>query len=344
MDSLSQLVLGAAVGEAVLGRKAGNKAILWGAVGGTIPDLDVFIAHFFSPVDAMALHRGFSHSLVFCILAAPLLGWLIQKVHKKINITAKEWSWLMFWVLVTHPLLDCFTAWGTQLFWPFEWRIAIESVFVIDPLYTIPFLLLLLVAMFFNRESKTRRRLNTTGLILSTTYLLWGVFAQQQAENRFRKDLNARNISYTSLKAKAMPITTFYWQGIAETEEGFYLGSYSLFDNEKSSLKWKYYARKNELIATHNLSENPHLIKLMQLTNHHLCYEAGYGDSLKVCDVRFGRTDVVSTELKGEWLFHFYFKSDGNTTSIVSGRARGEIAKMNMNLYFKRIFGQQFRE
>ena len=41
MDSLTQIVLGAAVGEATLGRKVGNKALLWGAIAGTIPDLDV---------------------------------------------------------------------------------------------------------------------------------------------------------------------------------------------------------------------------------------------------------------------------------------------------------------
>ena len=41
MDSLTQIVLGASVGEAALGRKVGNRAMVWGAIAGTIPDLDV---------------------------------------------------------------------------------------------------------------------------------------------------------------------------------------------------------------------------------------------------------------------------------------------------------------
>ena len=78
MDSLTQIVLGAAVGEAVLGRKVGNKAMLYGAIAGTIPDLDTFASHFTDVVTATEIHRGFSHSIVFSILAAPLLGMLIS--------------------------------------------------------------------------------------------------------------------------------------------------------------------------------------------------------------------------------------------------------------------------
>ena len=43
MDSVTQITLGAAVGEAVLGRKIGGRAMLWGAIAGTLPDLDVFV-------------------------------------------------------------------------------------------------------------------------------------------------------------------------------------------------------------------------------------------------------------------------------------------------------------
>ena len=43
MDLLTHIVLGAACGKIVLGKKVGNKALLFGAIGGTIKDLDVFI-------------------------------------------------------------------------------------------------------------------------------------------------------------------------------------------------------------------------------------------------------------------------------------------------------------
>ena len=100
MDSLTQIVLGAAVGEAVLGKKIGNRAMLWGAVAGTIPDLDVFIRYFTDPITSSEMHRGFSHSLIFAILMAPIMGWIANKIHRKRDIGLKPWSWLFFWTIV----------------------------------------------------------------------------------------------------------------------------------------------------------------------------------------------------------------------------------------------------
>ncbi|RMH01365.1 MAG: metal-dependent hydrolase, partial [Chloroflexi bacterium] len=171
MDSLTQIALGAAVGEAVAGKKAGNKAVLWGAVLGTVPDLDVVSALFLSPVDYIFFHRGFSHSLVFFILSAPVFGWLLRYINRKETATWKDWTLLSFWVLFTHALLDCFTSWGTQLFWPLDYRVAFNSIFIVDPLYTLPLLVTVIWMMFYKRDSSFRRRLNYAGLILSTCYL-----------------------------------------------------------------------------------------------------------------------------------------------------------------------------
>ena len=85
MDSLTQIVLGASVGELVLGKKIGNKAILWGAVAGTIPDLDVLLRYFTDEISATEMHRGFSHSIVFAVLIAPLLAWIANKLNQKIK-------------------------------------------------------------------------------------------------------------------------------------------------------------------------------------------------------------------------------------------------------------------
>ena len=145
MDSLTQIVLGAAVGEAVLGKKVGNKAMLYGAIAGTIPDLDTFASAFTDTITAIEIHRGFTHSIVFSILFAPIFGWLISKIEKKSIATWQNWSWLMFWGLFTHPLLDSHTTWGTQLFWPLEVRLAYKNIFVIDSLYTLPFLVFLIL-------------------------------------------------------------------------------------------------------------------------------------------------------------------------------------------------------
>lgn len=81
MDSLTHIVLGAAIGEAVLGKKIGNRALLWGAIGETIPDLDVFGNLFLQPMDALAFHRSYTHSLLFSVLAPLLFSWLVYKLY-----------------------------------------------------------------------------------------------------------------------------------------------------------------------------------------------------------------------------------------------------------------------
>ena len=81
MDSLTQITLGAAVGEAVLGKKIGNKAMIWGAVAGTTPDLDVFANLAADEMSALAFHRAITHSVFFAILAPLALGWLAYSLY-----------------------------------------------------------------------------------------------------------------------------------------------------------------------------------------------------------------------------------------------------------------------
>ncbi|MGB3143234.1 MAG: metal-dependent hydrolase [Maribacter sp.] len=209
MDSLTQIVLGAAVGEAVLGKKVGNKAMLYGAIAGTIPDLDVIARYLVDTVTATEWHRGFSHSIVFSVLFAPLFGWLVWKINAKSDASWKDWSWLMFWGLFTHPLLDAFTTWGTQLFWPLETRLAFQSIFVIDPLYTLPFLGCLILVFFQKRATKKRKRYLHLGFILSTSYLLITLILKGIAFQRFENALQREGIAYTQLNTRPAPFKRF---------------------------------------------------------------------------------------------------------------------------------------
>jgi inner membrane protein len=117
LDSLTQIVLGASVGEVVLGKKVGNKAILWGAIAGTIPDLDVLLRYFTDEISATQMHRGFSHSIVFAVLIAPLLGWIAKKIHFKLKeVSFKDWTKLFFWTTVTPSFTRCAYYVGNSVF------------------------------------------------------------------------------------------------------------------------------------------------------------------------------------------------------------------------------------
>ena len=144
MDSLSQFVLGAAVGEACLGKKLGFKASVWGGLAATIPDLDFIIGNRLGVLQEITFHRGPSHSIFFALALTPILTFIALKMHKKKHSDLKFWDFspLFFLALFTHSLLDCFTTWGTQLFWPFNLnRVALASISVVDPFYTFPLIL-----------------------------------------------------------------------------------------------------------------------------------------------------------------------------------------------------------
>lgn len=237
MDSLTQIVLGAACGEIALGKKIGNKALLFGAIGGTIPDLDVFIGRWIysNEIEAMAFHRGFMHSILFAILGCFLFGWITYKLYnsgkRKNTTTLKNWIWLFFLSIFTHPILDCFTPYGTQLFAPFsDYRVAFNNISVADPLYTVPFLLCLIVLMFFNRKRTRRKWWLKAGIFISSAYMIFTIFNKFYIDSVFKKSFNEANIRYQRFSAQPTILNNILWYAVAETDTQYHLAFYSLLD------------------------------------------------------------------------------------------------------------------
>lgn len=206
--------------------------MLWGAVAGTIPDLDVVWRFLTDTITATEMHRGFSHSIVFSVLAAPLFGWIVHQIKKRPDVGWKGWSWLFFLGLFTHPLLDAFTTWGTQIFWPFDWRVAFNSIFVADPLYTIPFLVCVIIAAFKKRGSLSRKRINQLGIYLSTGYLALTLFLKWAAHTKIEKALEAQNITYTEISTRPGVLNTILWNANVDTQQAYLIGDYSFFDSQ----------------------------------------------------------------------------------------------------------------
>lgn len=306
MDSLTQIVLGAAVGEAVLGKKVGNKAMLYGAIAGTIPDLDVMASHFTDTVTALSVHRGFTHSVVFSVLFAPIFGWLVSRYESYKSF--KGWTWLFFWAFFTHPVLDAHTTWGTQLFWPMDLRLAFKTIFVIDPLYTLPFLVFLILAMLQKRTSAKRRRYNNLGLVVSSSYLALTFLLKWMAYQKFEYALAQQNIEYTQLDTRPSPMNTILWSANVETEEAYLLGNYSFFDTQPISFET--YAKNHDLLGS--LAENEKVQRMIRISegwyiitqeNSHLYFN----------DLRFG---LLSMEPNSQ-NFVFKYRIDVNSAGDV---------------------------
>ncbi|MBH0001513.1 metal-dependent hydrolase [Pseudoalteromonas sp. SWYJZ12] len=230
MDSLTQVALGSAVGYAVLGNKIGRKAVLWGAILGTLPDLDVFLPYGGS-VEAFTYHRGFSHSLLIHLLISPLIVWLILKVHAGMQIYKVRWFWLVFLSLSTHALLDSLTVYGTQLLWPFtEYPFAVSSVFIIDPAYTLLLLIGVICTLIPKIKAATAYRINAAALVLSSLYLFCALILKVNIDDKVKTALNNRQIPVNAYVSTPAPLTTLLWRIVVMSDGQYYEGYASVFD------------------------------------------------------------------------------------------------------------------
>jgi len=186
---------------------------------------------------------------------------LVHKLYdsgkRKDTTTLKDWIWLFFLSLFTHPILDCFTPYGTQLFAPFSnYRVALNNISVVDPIYTIPFLLCLIVLMFFRRNTKRRQLWLKLGLGISSAYMLFTIGNRFHIDSVYKKSLKAEGINYLRYRIQPTIFNNILWYGIAETEENYYVGFYSLLDESSKVENWQILPKNHELISSTNQDIN----------------------------------------------------------------------------------------
>ena len=233
MDSLTQFTLGAAVSVACLGSKMGpRKAVLIGGLLGTLPDLDVLIP-FDTRIDQFVYHRGWSHSVFIHALATPLIGELLVRSFKSLK-DHRKLVWLtVFLCLTTHALIDAMNAYGARLFWPFHPDpVGTGSIFIIDPVFTVPLLVAVLWAVASSSWSNRLRRVLGSALVFSTGYLVMGLIVQSHIHARGEAIFAARGVDVKTVKTVVAPFNTILWRVIGQGDGEYHNLYLSLFDRD----------------------------------------------------------------------------------------------------------------
>lgn len=228
MDSVSQAALGAAVGVAVMGsRRPFWQSALAGAMVGTLPDLDVFIDKG-DAINNMVLHRAETHAFFFQLLVSFPVAYLLALLSRSTTMF-KRWWLLTIVVLFTHTMLDALTVYGTRLALPFsDHPYGLGSIFIIDPLYTLPLIIGLLVAAI--KRSEQRFHWNRLGLVVSTLYLVWGIGAQAYVTNKVMQAPQASGLDKSQVLVTPTPFNSILWRIVLRHDETYYEGYYSLLD------------------------------------------------------------------------------------------------------------------
>jgi len=283
MDSLSQIVLGSAIGISVLGKRTAVwKSAMWGGIAGTLPDLDALV-DFGDAVSNMVYHRAESHSLFYLSLLAPLMAWGVSRLDNQKPLFGR-W-WLALWlVLFTHPLLDYFTIYGTQLLQPFSSHpFGLGSMFIVDPLYTLPLLIGVITAMIGKQSAGLRW--NALALAFSCLYLGWSVAAQQMVKSAVRENLAARGISDSRFLVSPTALNTVLWRVVVLRPGGYEEGFYSLLDTER---RIQLDAFPSDEKLRQDLQANPHVQRMAAFT-HGFFKMQQQSDKAILSDLRMGQ-------------------------------------------------------
>lgn len=336
MDSLTHLTLGACMGEAFAGRTLGKKAMLWGALAQSIPDIDFVASAWMNSSSALLAHRGFTHSFLFTVIIAILFALIAERWHRPHNIRLQKWLLFFGAVVLAHVFLDAFNNYGVGWFEPFSHRrISFNAIYVADPFFSIWPIIATAVLLYLPRLLPVRSIWWKIGLGISSVYLLYCVINKWNIDTDVKNILQKQQISYTRYMTTPAPLQNWLWYVVAGTDSGYYTGFRSLFDT-RETINFQYFPRHSNLLDS--ISNQEELQKLIRFSQQYYTVEK-WGDTLVFNDLRFGQIMGWSNP-KGKFVFHYYLQQpDGNKLVVQSGRFSGW-NKQTFESFIQRIKGE----
>jgi inner membrane protein len=220
MDPLTQGVLGASLPQSAAARSEVAIAGLLGFLAGMSADLDVLIRSPTDPLLFLEYHRQFTHSLVFVpvggLVCAVVLYFVFGRRRQLPFSRCLKYCTLGY---ATHALLDACTSYGTMLFWPFsDMRIAWNTISIIDPLFTLPILVLVIMAGYHKRMVLAR-----VALVWAFTYMAMGLWQRNAAVEMGYALASERGHVPLRLEAKPSFANLLLWKTVYETQDRYYV-------------------------------------------------------------------------------------------------------------------------
>ena len=338
MDSVTQAALGATVAYAVSGNRIGRRALVTGALIGTLPDLDVLVPYK-DAVDNFTYHRSWSHSIFVLTLVTPAIAWLTAAVFRTRGVAQRvdRNLLLMVWlVFVTHVLLDSFTVYGTQVFWPLShYPVGWGSIFIIDPVFTLPLLVAIFIVFRSSKAGATNSLANKLSdpleqpdrtalaarrsrpvlwaLGFSVAYLLLTVVIQQTVVAKARQSLNSMSFDTQVLSVLPSP-GSLLWRVVARSDDEYLEGFYSVFDTfepNSRSIGFSSYASGDELLLP--INSYPPVQRLQWFTKGLYATQV-VDDKLVMSDLRMG--------IEAQYVFRFQMGTVASGSNGVSAEER----------------------
>lgn len=340
MDSLSHVVIGAAIGETFLGKKIGRWGMLLGAIAKSVPDFDLFYTGLTDPRAYMCEHRAHTHSLFIEALYAIPIAWLLVKLFKE-KVSFKRMLVFMLACLWGHSLLDWCTNFGTQLLLPFtNENYSLNNLAIVDLLFTIPMFILVLIAVFYRKNAARRNKLAKASLIYCFVYLGLTFFNKAQAENIVEASIKKNNIPVTAHMTNPTMLNNILWYSVGSNDSAVFIGEFSLL-HQQNPITWHSYPRNQQLMQQCKSTKD---VAVLKWFSDPYTIAQTNADTLNMYAVKFGRTNMMENELKKTFVFHYklYQKNGKEIMGMEDANNKNVDFKKNFEDLWERICGRRY--
>ena len=324
MDSLTHIALGACIGEAFFEKGFGKKAMIWGALAQSIPDIDFIASAWLTTSENLLAHRGFTHSILFALLIIPIFALVADKIHKPHNIPFRTWLLFFATEIFLHLFIDAFNNYGIGWFEPFSHgRYSFNIIYFADPFFSfcpgLAFLMLVLLHRFHPQRSFWWK----FGVVIPFIYLGYCTMNKLQIDKDVKEIFVQQDIPHSRYFTTPAPLQNWLWYVVAGNDTGYYVGFRSVFDSKKQ-IDFEYFPRNDSLLKS--VADHENVQKLIRFSQQFYTVEMR-NDTLLFNDLRFGQ--IIGWEDPTEkFVFHYFLQHPDDNTLVVQ---RGRFARWDMD-------------
>lgn len=335
MDSLTHIALGACIGEAFFEKGFGKKAMLWGALAQSIPDIDFISTSWLNTPEALLAHRGFTHSILFALLITPIFALTAERIHRPHNIAFRKWILFFAAEIFVHLFIDGFNNYGVGWLEPFSHvRYSFNTIYVADPFFSVWPVIAFVMLIILNSNSPKRKFWWKLGVIIPFVYLGYCSINKLKINHDVKEIFATQDIPHERYFTTPAPLQNWLWYVVAGNDSGYYVGFRSLFDSKKQ-INFQYFPRNDSWLKP--VANHEDLQKLIRFSKQFYTVEK-YNDTLVFNDLRFGQIMGWKNQ-KEKFVFHYFLQHPKDNTLVVQ---RGRFAKWNWQTvkgFLKRIEG-----
>ena len=306
MNIISQFVLGAAIGSLIGAKKLGNKAVLFGGLCSLVAFLDVPLSMLFETSTAVFINGGITHSIIFCLLAAPILGWIMHKfVGNACSVVFC--SLIACGSMLAHCFADVFGMRGVGLFEPFTHRrFALSVLSDFDIVGMLPLVVAFIVSLIL-KENRHKAMISWFGMFLCVVYVAFAFLNKLSVQSQFEQKLDEQSLRYSRTEVFPVSGSLFMWNCIAQDRDGFWMCYQS--NLSKNDFEMNLVIRNDYYLF--EMENSPSINRMESYTKYYYSVEPKSDNVVIFNDLRFGRVGLnIGDSFKSSYTIDFSNKDE----------------------------------